>query len=64
MAEYILRTNSLTKKYKNDFALKDVNVTIRRGEIYGLIGQNGAGKTTMLRLIWTSVSYEWINRVI
>lgn len=51
MAEYILRTNSLTKKYKNDFALKDVNVTIRRGEIYGLIGQNGAGKTTMLRLI-------------
>lgn len=51
MTEYILRTNALTKKYKNDYALKNVDVTIKRGEIYGLIGQNGAGKTTMLRLI-------------
>lgn len=51
MNEYILKTNGLTKKYHNDFALKDVNITIKKGEIYGLIGQNGAGKSTLLRLI-------------
>lgn len=51
MNEYILQTNRLTKKYHNDFALKDVNINIKKGEIYGLIGQNGAGKSTLLRLI-------------
>lgn len=51
MSEFVLKTKALTKKYKNDFALDNVNVTIKKGEIYGLIGQNGAGKSTMLRLI-------------
>lgn len=51
VSEYILRTNKLTKKYKNDFAIENINVTIKKGEIYGFIGQNGAGKSTMLRLI-------------
>ncbi|MBU8790564.1 MULTISPECIES: ATP-binding cassette domain-containing protein [Oceanobacillus] len=51
MDEYILRTNKLTKKYTNDFALEKVNISIKKGEIYGFIGKNGAGKSTMLRLI-------------
>lgn len=51
MSEYILRTNHLTKKYKNTFALENVNLNIRKGEIYGFIGQNGAGKSTLLRLV-------------
>lgn len=51
MSEYILRTNNLSKKYKNDFAIENINVTIKKGEIYGFIGQNGAGKSTMLRLV-------------
>lgn len=51
MNEYILRTNKLSKKYKNHFALKDIDITIRKGEIYGFIGLNGAGKSTMLRLV-------------
>ncbi|UJL46773.1 ATP-binding cassette domain-containing protein [Virgibacillus sp. NKC19-16] len=50
MSEYILKTNNLTKQYRNDFALKDINMTIGKGEIYGFIGQNGAGKSTMLRI--------------
>lgn len=50
MNEYILRTNNLYKKYKEDFALINVNLEIKKGEIYGLIGQNGAGKTTLLRI--------------
>lgn len=51
MNEYILKTNRLTKKYKSTVALDDVNISIKKGEIYGLIGQNGAGKSTLLRLI-------------
>lgn len=50
MNEYILRTNKLYKKYNEDFALNDINIEIKRGEIYGFIGQNGAGKTTLLRI--------------
>lgn len=51
MSESILKTKNLSKVYKNDFALENINVTINKGEIYGFIGQNGAGKSTMLRLI-------------
>ncbi|MBS4191253.1 ABC transporter ATP-binding protein [Bacillus sp. FJAT-49705] len=51
MSEYILKTNKLSKKYKHEFALENINVTIKQGDIYGFIGQNGAGKSTMLRLI-------------
>lgn len=50
MNEYIIKTNNLCKKYKDGFALDNVNVSIKKGEIYGLIGQNGAGKTTLLRI--------------
>lgn len=56
MSEFILRTNKLTKKYNNDFALENVNISIKKGEIYGFIGQNGAGKSTMLRLV-TGLSF-------
>ncbi|WP_087974392.1 ATP-binding cassette domain-containing protein [Oceanobacillus rekensis] len=51
MSEFILKTNHLTKKYNHDFALHDVNITLKKGEIYGVIGQNGAGKSTMLRMV-------------
>ncbi len=49
--EYILETNNLTKIYERKEAVKDVNLHIREGEIYGLIGRNGAGKTTIMRII-------------
>src|SRR5699024_8248700 len=51
LSDYILRTNNLAKKYKYDFDIQNINVTIKKGEIYGFIGQNGAGKSTMLRLV-------------
>ena len=47
----VLRTNKLTKKFKNKFAVKDVSMVINEGDIYGFIGENGAGKTTFIRLI-------------
>ena len=48
MNQYVLRTNNLYKKYKEDYVLDDVNVEIKKGEIYGFIGQNGAGKQRCL----------------
>ena len=49
--EYILETQELTKIYGDKAAVKDVNLHIREGQIYGLIGRNGAGKTTIMRMI-------------
>ncbi len=49
--EYILETNNLTKIYGQKEAAKDVNLHIQEGHIYGLIGRNGAGKTTIMRMI-------------
>jgi ABC-2 type transport system ATP-binding protein len=51
MGEYVLRTNAISKKYGAQYAVQDMNVEIRRGQIYGLIGQNGAGKTTLIRML-------------
>lgn len=51
MNDVILKTAKLTKKYGEDFALDQVDMTVRKGDIYGFIGQNGAGKSTFLRLV-------------
>ncbi len=53
MKNIVLKTNELTKKYKNFIALDKVNLTIEKGDIYGLIGRNGAGKTTLMKIIST-----------
>lgn len=47
----ILKTTNLTKKFGQKFAVNAVNVTINRGDIYGFIGKNGAGKTTFMRMV-------------
>lgn len=49
--DYILTTDNLTKKYGEKVAAGNINIHIREGEIYGLIGRNGAGKTTIMRII-------------
>jgi len=49
--EYILETNGLTKVYGQKEAARDVSLHIPEGTIYGLIGRNGAGKTTIMRMI-------------
>lgn len=53
MNEIILKTNNLSKKYKDSIALDDVTININKGDIYGLIGRNGAGKTTLMKVITT-----------
>ena len=47
----MITTKNLSKRYQTVEAVKHVNVDIRRGEIVGLLGQNGAGKTTMMKMI-------------
>lgn len=51
MEDTILKTSNLTKTYYRSAGVKDINITLRKGDIYGFIGKNGAGKTTLLRLI-------------
>lgn len=49
--EYVLTTDSLTKRYRNFTALDRLNMNVPKGSIYGFVGKNGAGKTTLIRLI-------------
>ena len=51
MSSIILQAHSLTKKYRHTVALDHIDLQIEKGKIYGFIGQNGAGKTTFLRLV-------------
>ena len=48
---YIIETFGLTKTYGNKDAVRDINIHVKEGAIYGLIGRNGAGKTTIMRML-------------
>lgn len=47
----MIRTENLTKKFDSYTALKDISCTIQDGCIYGMVGSNGAGKSTFLRIL-------------
>ena len=49
--EYVLKTKDLKKTYGNYNALNGLSMNVPKGSIYGLIGRNGVGKTTLIRLI-------------
>ncbi|MGE9972014.1 ABC transporter ATP-binding protein [Candidatus Pseudoscillospira sp. SGI.172] len=51
MAENILVTRGLTKRYGAALAVDHADITLPKGEIYGLVGRNGAGKTTIIRMV-------------
>ena len=44
-------TKNLTKKYKDKFAVKELNLIIKKGELFSLLGVNGAGKTTTIKML-------------
>lgn len=52
----IIRTEGLTKKYKDVTAVSDLSLNVRKGEIYGFLGLNGAGKTTTIRMLLGMIS--------
>lgn len=51
MANAMVQLKNVTKKYKKTVAVADCSLTLKKGKIYGLVGKNGAGKTTMMRMI-------------
>lgn len=51
MSNYLLQTVCLTKRYGRQNAVDNLSLNIEKGSIYGLIGRNGAGKTTFMKMI-------------
>ena len=49
----IIQITGLTKKYRDLVALRDLNLTIEKGDVFGFIGPNGAGKTTTIKILST-----------
>ncbi|WP_112182526.1 ABC transporter ATP-binding protein [Paraliobacillus zengyii] len=53
---YIMRTHNLTKAYKGKEVVSEVNMQVKKGEIYGFLGPNGSGKTTLMKMITNLVT--------
>lgn len=49
--QYILRTEHLSKTIDGREIVKDINIHVKKGEIYGFLGPNGAGKTTVMKMV-------------
>lgn len=47
----LIETRDLGKKFNNNWAVSNLNITVRKGQIYGFLGPNGAGKSTTIRLL-------------
>lgn len=51
MSDSIIKLENISKHYGKHEVLKDVNLDIKKGQIYGLVGKNGAGKSTIFKVI-------------
>jgi len=51
----IIEVNHLSKKFKDNYAVNDLSFTVNEGDIYGFLGQNGAGKSTTIRMLLTLI---------
>lgn len=58
MAEKIVEIENLVKRYKELVALDHLNLTVEKGEIFGLLGPNGSGKTTAISCILALLSFD------
>ncbi len=52
----VIRTDALTKKYRRVAALDQVNLEVQEGAVYALVGQNGAGKTTAIKILMNLIA--------
>ena len=51
MTDQIIELSNLTKYYGDFLALKEANIQVEKGTVYGFLGPNGAGKTTTIRIM-------------
>ena len=51
MSDFVIETKKLTKIYGEQTAVNSVDIHVKPGRIYGLLGRNGAGKTTIMKMI-------------
>ena len=55
---HILKIEALTKQYNRHNVIDNVNMSVQAGAIYGLIGRNATGKTTILKIIGKTIKRE------
>ena len=55
----MIETHDLTKKYGELFAIKSLELDLKKGDVFGFIGPNGAGKTTTMRILATLLNPTW-----
>ena len=65
--DYILQTKDLTKNYGHIVAVKDLSLTVKQGNVFGILGPNGSGKTTTLSIITGVIQpgrgdYSWFGQ--
>jgi ABC-type multidrug transport system ATPase subunit len=51
----IIKVNNLSKQFKDIHAVNDLSFTVEEGDVYGFLGQNGAGKSTTIRMLLTLI---------
>src|SRR5919205_628044 len=56
MGEVVLQTEGLTKRYGRRVAVDGLSLRVERGDIYGFLGQNGAGKSTTIRMLLSLIT--------
>ena len=56
--EYVIQIRHLEKKYGKHFGVKDVSFDVKKGEIFGFLGSNGAGKSTTIRCLLGLIGYQ------
>ena len=58
MSETVVKISKLVKRYKELIALDNFSLEIKKGEVFGLLGPNGSGKTTTINCILSLLSYD------
>ena len=56
MMQQVIEVTGLTKQFKNITAVNDLSFSVEEGDVYGFLGQNGAGKSTTIRMLLTLIS--------
>ncbi|QTJ55625.1 ABC transporter ATP-binding protein [Dolosigranulum pigrum] len=59
MSNPAVSLEKVKKQFKNKYALKDINMSVEKGEIFGLLGPSGAGKTTTIKIITKKETHDY-----